>query len=113
VPERVSPSELAGRPDLAGWRVEGEALAATFDAGSFGAAGAFVAEIARAADEAGHHPDVDLRYPGLVHVVTTTHRFTEAPGVVSSGLTTADVALAATITSLAAGRGISTAGPGG
>ena len=55
------------------------------------------AEIARAADEADHHPDVDLRYPDVVRVVLTTH--------VADGPTTADTDLARTISRLAADAG--------
>ena len=103
--ERVSPSELATREELADWRVLLDTLDATFDAGSFVAAASFAREVAAAAEAAGHHPDIDLRHPGLVHVVLTTHRFESAPGVVSHGLTTADVGLARTISSLAAVQG--------
>ncbi len=69
-----------------------------FVAGSFAQATAFVARVAEAADAANHHPDVDLRYPGRVHVALTTHAV--------DGLTTADLDLAATISSLAASAGL-------
>jgi 4a-hydroxytetrahydrobiopterin dehydratase len=56
-----------------------------------------VAAIAAAADAAGHHPDVDLRYPGLVHVTLSTHA--------AGGLTERDADVAATISALAADAG--------
>jgi 4a-hydroxytetrahydrobiopterin dehydratase len=88
----------AGLPD---WRYLLGAIEATFVADSFGTAAALVEQIAAAADAANHHPDVDLRYPGRVHVVLMTHAV--------DGLTTADVELARTISSLAATAGLRTA----
>jgi 4a-hydroxytetrahydrobiopterin dehydratase len=73
-------------------------IEATFRAPSFAGAAAFVAAIAETADSAAHHPDVDLRYPGLVHVTLTTHAI--------DGLSEADVALATKISALAAHAGM-------
>ncbi len=58
----------------------------------FATAAAFVAQVAQAADEAGHHPDVVLGW-GHVAVTTTTHEIL--------GLSQADVDLANAITPLA------------
>ena len=55
-------------------------------------------QVAGAAESAGHHPDVELRYPAWVHVSLTTHA--------TNSLTDADVALATTISSLAAAAGL-------
>lgn len=83
--------------DLADWRVLLQRIEATFQCSGYGAAGELVAAIARLADEHDHHPAVDLRYPGVVHVTTTTHS--------AAGLTSADVALARAISELAARSG--------
>jgi 4a-hydroxytetrahydrobiopterin dehydratase len=96
---KLRPADFHGRDGLDDWRVLLGRIEASFSAPSFGAAAAFVSSIADAADAADHHPDVDLRYPGLVHVVLTTHA---RPG----GLTEADASLAATISSLAADLGV-------
>ncbi len=68
-------------------------MAADFTAPSFSAAAAFVQQVAAAADAARHHPDIDLRYPGIVRVTLTTHG--------AGGLTEADASLATTIAELA------------
>lgn len=86
------------RPD---WRFLLGAIEATFTLGSFQQAADLVGRIAAAADEANHHPDVDLRPPDTVHVVLTTHD--------AYGVTEADVDLAATISRLAAD--LATPGP--
>jgi 4a-hydroxytetrahydrobiopterin dehydratase len=96
--ERVSAAEFDATADLPDWRYLLGAIEATFVADSFGTAARLVEQIAAAADAADHHPDVDLRYPGRVHVVLMTHAV--------DGLTTADVDLARTISSLAATAGL-------
>ncbi len=95
----LSPASVATRSDLPDWRVHRRRLEATFTAKAtptataFGAATAFIDRVAQAADGADHHPDIDLRYPGRVHVVLTTHA--------ARGLTELDIALAKTISELA------------
>jgi len=96
--ERVSAPEFDATTGLPDWRYLLGAIEATFVADSFGPAATLVEQIAAAADAANHHPDVDLRYPGRVHVVLMTHAV--------DGLTTADVELARTISSLAATAGL-------
>ena len=93
----VTPAEIAGDPTLAEWRVLVYALHGDFVAPGFSAGAALVQAIAEAADAADHHPDVDLCYPGRVHVALTTHAV--------GGLSDADVALARTISALAAEAG--------
>jgi 4a-hydroxytetrahydrobiopterin dehydratase len=97
--EPISASQFHERTDLPDWRVLLRRIEATFRAPSFAGAAAFVEAIAEAADAADHHPDVDLRYPGRVHVTLTTHAV--------DGLSDADVALAAQISALAAQAGLS------
>jgi 4a-hydroxytetrahydrobiopterin dehydratase len=95
---RLSSSEFQARTDLPDWRIILRRIEARFRATSFDAAAAFISQIADAAEAAGHHPDVDLRYPAWVHVSLTTHA--------SNSLTDADVALATTVSSLAAAAGL-------
>jgi 4a-hydroxytetrahydrobiopterin dehydratase len=95
---KVSSTEFHAHADLPDWRVILRRIEAKFDTPSFERAAAFVHQVAEAADAAGHHPDVDLRYPGHVHVTLTTHA--------TNSLTTADVDLARTISRLAADAGL-------
>jgi 4a-hydroxytetrahydrobiopterin dehydratase len=44
------------------WRVEGKALARTYELPSFREAIAFVGRVADAAEREDHHPDIDIRY---------------------------------------------------
>ena len=96
--DNISASQFHERSDMPDWRVLLRRIEAGFRATSFSGAAAFVSRIADAADAAGHHPDVDLRYPGVVHVVLTTHA--------QHGLTSADVALAGVISEMAAEDGL-------
>jgi 4a-hydroxytetrahydrobiopterin dehydratase len=97
MPAPLSPAEIETRP-VPDWRYLLGRLEATFRCSSFGAAGELVARIAEAADAADHHPDVDVRYPAVVHVALTTHASGAEP-------TELDVALATTISALAAAAG--------
>jgi 4a-hydroxytetrahydrobiopterin dehydratase len=93
----VSADEFADLEDLADWRFVLGAILADFRAGSFAAAAAFVSAVAAAADAADHHPDIDVRYPDRVRVALTTHA--------ASRVTTRDVDLARTISTIAAQAG--------
>lgn len=67
----VSPAqfrELVGTPD---WRVLATGASARFRTGSFAVGVALVDAIGRLADEANHHPDVDLRYSSVTVRVST------------------------------------------
>lgn len=94
---RVDPTEFASMEALDDWRFVLNAIHAEFALDSFPAGAALVSAIAAAAEEAVHHPDVSLRYPGVVRVLLTTHA--------AGGLTTLDVDLARTISTLAASMG--------
>lgn len=94
---RLDPDEVAALDGLADWQLVEHSLVATFRARSFTAGGQLAAAIAAAADAADHHPDVDLRYPGLVRVLLTTHD--------SGGLSRRDVDLARTVSGLAVSAG--------
>jgi 4a-hydroxytetrahydrobiopterin dehydratase len=45
-----------------GWRVQANGLVKAFEAPSFLHAVAFVSQLATAAEEAQHHPDIDIRW---------------------------------------------------
>jgi 4a-hydroxytetrahydrobiopterin dehydratase len=96
--QRVTPKEFHAEGDLVDWRVVLGHIEAQFRASSFAAATEFVARVVQAADEADHHPDIDLRYPGIVRLSLMTHA--------TNGLTTADVALARSISALATEVGL-------
>ena len=96
--ERVTPDAFHSRTDLPDWRVVLNRIEAAFTADSFDKGAAFVQQVADAAEAANHHPDVDLRYPGRVHVRLTTHT--------AGGLTDNDIELAKTISKLAADAGM-------
>lgn len=98
----VSKDDFYGHEGVDDWRVEDDAVHAEFTASSFPAGGALVAAIADAAEEANHHPDIELHFPGRVAVSLTTHAI--------GGLSTHDVELARRISALAAEAG-ATPGP--
>lgn len=79
------------------WRVLLGALYSRFDTGSFTAGLALVVAIADAAEEANHHPDLDLRYPHL-NVKLTSHDV--------GGVTARDLRMARRISDLAAEHGV-------
>jgi 4a-hydroxytetrahydrobiopterin dehydratase len=87
-------SRLAGVDD---WRYLLGAMQAEFEFDSYRAAAAFVAAVGTAADTAAHHPDVALRYPGVVRVTLRTHA--------AAAVTMLDVDLARTVSSIAAEAG--------
>ncbi len=59
----LSPQEAEARVrNLAGWQIESGELIKTFSFKDFLSAIDFVNQIAKIAEEAGHHPDIDIRY---------------------------------------------------
>jgi 4a-hydroxytetrahydrobiopterin dehydratase len=95
----VTPAEFAATDGVADWRYVFGAVRATFAAGSFPAAATLVAAISEAAERLVHHPDIDVRYPGDVHVAVRTHA--------TGGLTTLDIDLARAVSAIAAEAGAS------
>lgn len=93
----ITAEELTAAEGMGDWRVVLRTAEAHFRAPSFPAAGQLVAAIADAAEAADHHPDLSLRYPGIVRVALTTHAV--------DGLSTHDVDLARRISTLAAEAG--------
>ena len=78
---------------LSGWSRRANVISKTFTMPSFPAAIAFVTLIADAAEEAQHHPDIDIRYTKVM-LALSTHD--------SGGLTQKDIDLARVIESLSA-----------
>ena len=77
---------------VAEWKIESGELVRTFQFKDFRAAMAFVNKLADAAEEAGHHPDIDIRY-NKVRLALVTHD--------AGGITAKDFSLAATASRLA------------
>ena len=71
--------------DLEGWEVRGGALEKSFDRGDFDGSIAFVNTIARAANEADHHPDISVSWD------TVTLRWVNHA---EGGITEKDIAMA-------------------
>jgi 4a-hydroxytetrahydrobiopterin dehydratase len=81
-----STEEARSRLDsLPGWKIEDGAIVRTFQFKDFRAALHFVNRVGELAEEAGHHPDIDIRY-NRVRLSLTTHD--------AGGLTEMDFALA-------------------
>jgi 4a-hydroxytetrahydrobiopterin dehydratase len=83
--------------ELADWRFINPALHTRFKTGSFAKGLELVNLIGAAAEEANHHPDLDLRYPHLNIRLFSHDVF---------GVTPRDLALARRISDLAAGLGV-------
>ena len=62
-------SRLTGLP---GWKIEAGELVKTFQFKDFRAALKFVNGVGELAEQAGHHPDIDIRY-NRVRLALTTH----------------------------------------
>src|SRR3954466_10284893 len=93
---RVSGPQVI-REGLDDWRWVLDKLVARFETGDFNTGAALVSRIAEAADEANHHPDVDLRYPHLT-VALRSHDV--------DAITPRDLRLARRISELAAEAGV-------
>jgi len=77
---------------LPGWQIESGELVRTFQFEDFRAALHFVNRVGELAEEAGHHPDIDIRY-NHVRLSLVTHS--------AGGLTEKDFALAGQAQTLA------------
>lgn len=93
----LTDAEVTARVDSRHWRVLLRRLHAEFATGTFAQGLAFVERVAAAAEEADHHPDVELRY-GTVNVALVSHDV--------GGLTERDVALAARLSAIADELGV-------
>ena len=92
-PTLVTAAEFASL-DLADWRFVFRRIKAIYRTDSYGAAAKLAGDIGAAAEAAGHHPDLDIRYPNLLFASLATQRL---GGV----LTDRDMALARQISDLA------------
>jgi 4a-hydroxytetrahydrobiopterin dehydratase len=91
---KLSPQEAQSRlASLPGWKIEAGELIKTFQFRDFLAALDFVNKVGKLAEQAGHHPDIDIRY-NRVRLVLTTHD--------EGGLTQKDFDLAGQAQKLAA-----------
>ncbi|HUH63814.1 MAG TPA: 4a-hydroxytetrahydrobiopterin dehydratase [Terracidiphilus sp.] len=89
----LSSAEVESRlKSLPGWSVESGELVRTFQFKDFRASMAFVNQVADLAEDAGHHPDIDIRY-NKVRLALVTHD--------QGGLTAKDFDLAAKTDKLA------------
>ncbi len=88
----LSPSEVASRLNsLSAWKIESGELVRTFMFADFKGSLRFVNRVGEAAEEAGHHPDIDIRY-NKVRLSLVTHD--------AGGLTGKDFDLAAAVDKL-------------
>lgn len=79
---------------LPGWARKGDVLVKSYPFPNFAAGVAFVNRVARVAEAAGHHPDLDLRYSRVVCHLTTMS---------AGGITQKDLDLAGAIERIATG----------
>ena len=96
--ERISPQQFHASDGVEDWRVLFDGAKTYFATGSFARGVALVEIIGRLADAANHHPDIDLRYAGVM-----VGLFTHEVGDISDR----DVALAQQISMAARELGIS------
>lgn len=90
---RLSDHEITtGLAELPGWERSGDEIAKEYRLGDFKEAVAFVVRLSYEAEAANHHPDLDIRW-NRVRVALSTHS--------EGGITGKDLALAATVESLA------------
>jgi 4a-hydroxytetrahydrobiopterin dehydratase len=88
----LAQAEAAARlSSLPGWQIQGGELTRTFAHADFRAALAFVNKVGDLAEEAGHHPDIDIRY-NKVRLGLVTHD--------AGGLTGKDFDLAGSVNKL-------------
>jgi 4a-hydroxytetrahydrobiopterin dehydratase len=89
----LSPDAAQSRlAQLPGWKIESGELVRTFEFKDFVAALRFVNRVGELAEQAGHHPDIDIRY-NRVRLALISHD--------AGGLTVKDFDLAAQVQNLA------------
>jgi 4a-hydroxytetrahydrobiopterin dehydratase len=89
----LSPDVAKSRlSQLPGWQIESGELVRTFQFKDFVAALQFVNRVGELAEQAGHHPDIDIRY-NRVRLALISHD--------AGGLTVKDFDLAAQVQNLA------------
>ena len=88
MPQLDDTAVAEGLQRLPGWERRGHQIAKTFPRADFAQAMVFVNEVASAAEAAGHHPDIDIRW-NTVTLALSSHD--------EGGLTDRDFQLAARI----------------
>jgi 4a-hydroxytetrahydrobiopterin dehydratase len=92
--EPITPQQFHEADGIEDWRVVGDGACTYFRTGSFAAGARLVHAISQLAGLEDHHPDVDLRYGGvIVRLITITHDY--------YGLSERDVELARQISAAA------------
>ena len=100
MPRLLDPDEITRQlPDLPGWRLADGALRRSITAADFLTAVRIVDDIATAAEDMDHHPDLDIRWR-TVHIASSTHS--------AGGVTQYDIELAHRIAAIAADHGVHT-----
>lgn len=82
----------AALAELPGWQRSGESLVRTIESASFPGAVELVQKVAAAAEQANHHPDIDIRWRKVTYTLSTHS---------AGGITQQDLDLAAKIEALA------------
>lgn len=96
MPQRLTDVQIREHlADLPGWRRDGDSLRRTVEARDFPTAIAIVNDVAAVAEQANHHPDIDIRWR-TVHFTLSTHS--------EGGVTALDMELAQRIDAAAAAR---------
>lgn len=89
---KLNDQELdAALSGLDGWQLQGDEISKEFKFDNFTQSMEFVNRVAAAAEDADHHPDIDIRY-NKVTLTLSTHS--------EGGITDKDVALATEIATL-------------
>ena len=88
----TEPEIAAALKTIPDWRRDGDWLVRTVECPTFRASISLVGSVADAAEEANHHPDIEINWRRVTFRLTTK---------ASKGLTAKDVAMAATIDRLA------------
>jgi len=94
---QITPDEFTALDGLDDWTVVGNEIHATFRGSTYLDGAQLVTTIAEIAETNQHHPDMEIRYPGRVHVMLTTHA--------TGGLTTLDADIARLISAAADAEG--------
>lgn len=95
--EAMSAAQFAAEYELPDWCILDNRIETVVRAGSFAAAAAFMGEVAAAADELNHHPDMNLRFKDRVSISMSTHDV--------GGLSASDALLAQRVSKLAVAHG--------
>ena len=94
---RLTAAQVAEELDrLPGWAGDEDEIMATFAMATFPTAIELVRQVAEAAEEANHHPDIDIRWRNVTFRLTTHD---------AGGVTSKDAALASRIQSAAEALG--------